>query len=352
GADFVEEAKSLSLAGVFFVKFWESSEIYTPGRIAFTGMPSGLRSAPALLARVFPAQAGPNDLRIDYLTGGLSWRADYVARLNAAGDRLDLSALVTLANSTDSDFEGATLRLVAGEVNQGAAVFKGQAYAARAEMAAMAPAQDMSQPVAAADRYVYSVERPVTLRRGETKQIPLMSAAGVTVVREYRFDGVVTGHPGQEEIGPVNAGLILELVNDPDLGLGAPLPAGTVRVYGPSQSGEDATLFLGADSIAHTPEGEKARLSLGEAFDVTARAQRTAYERLSDRSYETGQRVTVKNAKDEEVEVVLAGQMPQGWTLREESAPHEQASANRITWRITVPAGGEATFTYRIRVAN
>src|SRR3546814_19115235 len=69
----------------------------------------------SLLARVFPGQAGPNDLRLDYLTHGLSWRADYVARLNQAGDRLDLQALVTLSNATDIDFPGAHLRLVAGE---------------------------------------------------------------------------------------------------------------------------------------------------------------------------------------------------------------------------------------------
>src|SRR3546814_6957819 len=113
----------------------------------------------------------------------------------------------------------------------------------------------------------------------------------------------------QGEIGPVNAALILELANDADLGLGAPLPAGTLRVYGPggeTAGGDGAALFLGADSISHTPEGEKARVTLGEAFDVTARAERTLYEKLSDRSYETGKQITVKNAKAEAVEVVIA----------------------------------------------
>lgn len=359
GEDIVEEARVLSLAGGMVLQFADRIEINPPGRIAFTGLPAGLRSEPALLARVFPGQAGASDLQIDYLTGGLSWRADYVARLNSASDRLDLSALVTLTNATDSDFEGATLRLVAGEVNQGArpqpprpVLMAGRA----ADVANLEAAPEMSTAVAAADRYVYALQRPVTLRRGETKQIPLMSARNVKVVREYRFEGLVNGHPGLEEIGPVNAALILELENDPDLGLGAPLPAGTVRVYGPAQGasggGEDATLFLGADGIDHTPEGEEARLSLGEAFDVTARAKRTVFERLSNRSYESGQRVTVKNAKDEPVEVVLAGQMPQGWRMLEESAGHEQDSANRLLWRLTVPAGGEAELTYRIRVSN
>ena len=354
GADIVEEATVLSLAGGLVLQVGERVEINPPGRIAFTSLPAGLRSEPALLARVFPGQAGASDLQIDYLTGGLSWRADYVARLNAASDRLDLSALVTLTNATDTDFEGATLRLVAGEVNTAGPVQPPRpVLMARAEsMAAMAPAQDMAAPVAAADRYVYSVERPVTLRRGETKQIPLMSAENVKVVREYRFEGLASAYRGGPGETPVNAAIVLTLENDPDLGLGAPLPAGSVRVYGPSESGEAATLFLGADGIDHTPEGEKARLTIGEAFDVTARSELLVDERLSSSSYETGRKITVKNAKDEAVEVVVAGDLPRGWTLREESAPHELENANRIAWRLTVPAGGEAELTYRIRVSN
>lgn len=351
-----EEARVLSLAGGLVVQVGnriETVNLGDPGtRLAFTSLPPGLRSEPALLARVFPGQAGPNDLRIDYLTGGLSWQADYVARLNRTGEYLDLQALVTLTNATDSSFAGAALRLVAGEVNQGPRVFKGQQMYARGEAAmAMAPAPDMSDASAAGDRYVYTLAQPVTLRRGETKQIPLLTAQNVRVVQEYRFEGLATGHPGPEQIGPVNAALVLELANDADLGLGAPLPAGTLRVYGPA--GEDgAPLFLGADRVGHTPEGEKARVTLGAAFDVTARAERTAYERLSDRSYETGQQITVRNAKSEAVEVVVVGDMPPGWSLREESHTHDQESANRVLWRLAVPAGGETVLTYRVRVSN
>ena len=354
GEDQVSEAKVLSLAGGLVVQIGQRIETNPPGRIAFTGLPAGLRSEPALLVRVLPAQAGATELQLDYLTLGLSWQADYVARLNAAADRLDLSALVTLTNGTDSDFEGASLRLVAGEVNLGAPVFKAQ-QAARTQMVLLggqAPAADMSAPQAAGDRYVYALARPVTLKRGETKQIPLMSAPGVAVTREYRFEDLLVGLPGREEVGPVSADIRLELVNDPALGLGAPLPEGTVRVYGPAPEAGGATIFLGADGIGHTPVGEKTRLRLGSAYDVTARATRSVFERLSERSYETGQKIVVKNAKAEAVEVVVAGQLPPGWSLREESARHVLDSANRVSWRLTVPAGGETELTYRIRVSN
>src|SRR3546814_13336727 len=86
----VQEARVLSLAGGVVLQIGDRIEINPPGRIAFTGLPAGLRSKPTLLARMFPGQAGPNDLRLDYLTHGLSWRADYVARLNRAGDRPEI----------------------------------------------------------------------------------------------------------------------------------------------------------------------------------------------------------------------------------------------------------------------
>src|SRR3546814_12506773 len=101
----------------------------------------------------------------------------------------------------------------------------------------MAPAADMSQAVAAADRYVYTLGRPVTLQCGETKQIPLLTAQNVRVVREYRFEGLVAPHPGQEEIGPVNAPLILALANDAALGLGAPPPTDLLRVLDRKRGG-------------------------------------------------------------------------------------------------------------------
>ena len=351
GKETAVEAEVLSLAGGIVLRVGERIETVPPGRIAFAEVPPGLRSEPALLARLAVDDAGEQRVKLDYLTSGLSWQADYVARLNETEDRLDLTALVTLTNTTRSDYEDAVLRLVAGEVNRVSPPVAPQLEQQRMTVAAPAMAADMAgPPQGASDRYVYQVTRPVTLLRGETKQIPLMSAAAVDVRREYRFDALVSGNPGVEEVGPLSARLDLELENGAAAGLGTPLPAGVVRIYGPGPG--EQPLFLGEDRLVHTPEGEKARLTLGRAFDVTARAVRTVFERLSNRSFETGQRIVVKNAKDEAVEVLLGGVLPQGWSMLEESQPHERESANRVVWRLRVPAGGEAEVSYRIRVSN
>ena len=91
---------------------------------------------------------------------------------------------------------------------------------------------------------------------------------------------------------------------------------------------------------------------MGQAFDVTGRAKRTAYERISNKSYETGQEIILNNAKAEPVEVIVVGQMPPGWRLLAESQPHDKETANRITWTVEIPAEGVAVLNYRVRVSH
>jgi hypothetical protein len=52
------------------------------------------------------------------------------------------------------------------------------------------------------------------------------------------------------------------------------------------------------------------------------------------------------------VAVRLTGQMPPGWKMLSESAPHEAETANTLVWTLTVPAGGAATLDYRVRVSR
>src|SRR3546814_16756289 len=142
----------------------------------------------------------------------------------------------------------------------------------------------MCRSAVLAGRVVDTLGRPGNLQRGEKKQIPLRAGQNVRGGREDRVEGLVAPLPGQEEIGPVNAPLILALANDADLGLGAPLPAGTLRVYGPggeTAGGDGAALFPGPHSISHHPYGEKDALPPGAALHVHPRSERTQLDRAS-----------------------------------------------------------------------
>ncbi len=348
GEETVVEARVLSIADGLTLRIGDRIETRVPGRIVFDRLPDGVRERPTLLATIDSAAGGEAEVEINYLSGGLSWRADYVAELNEAADRLDLTGLVTLRNTSGTSFRDATLRLVAGEVNTVPVAMPRLRQEMRT-LSAVESAADFSAPVpqAISDRYLYRIDRPVTLADRETKQIVLLSAQSVAVRKTYRFETLVNAQRGVDEIGPLNATVALEMDNKTDDGLGQPLPAGIVRVYEAAPGGN---IFAGEDTIRHTAEGERIKLALGTAFDVTGEAKRTVFERISNRAYETGQKITVRNAKDDPVDVQIIGYMPPGWRLLKESAAHTAVTANKIVWIVRVPGNGSADLSYRIRV--
>lgn len=354
GEDRVYDARLLGIAEGPVVEVEGRVETAPPGRIALDALPPGLRARPTLLALVESDAAATRSLSLDYLTGGLSWRADYAAEYDATRGTLDLTGYVTLTNDSGADFMGARLRLVAGEVARA----PGEAVPLQPRMAmeasALAAPAMPAPPQAVSDRYVYTPPRTLDLRDRETKQIVLLAAEGVAAAREYRFTGLVGGQPGPEESGPVNAEIALVLQNSVEAGLGQPLPGGVLRVYetapGDADAAQAGALFTGEARLRHSAVGEEVELTLGRAFDVTGEARLTAFERLSNRSYELAREAVVRNAKDAPVAVRLIAEMPRGWRILQESAPHEAETANRIVWPLTVPAGGAATLSYRLRV--
>jgi len=357
GEETAAAAELLSVAGGVVLKIGDRIETGSPdgsmaagGRLAFGDVPAGLRRDPAVLARLVSDEAGARDLDIQYQTGGLTWQADYRAEVNAAEDRLDLTGLVNLTNTSGLAYPDARVRLVAGEVNQaGPMPLQRANVAMMAE--AMAPAPGMAAQ-AAGDQHLYEVPRPVSLADRETKQVLLLARRDVPVVKEYRFEELVAAQGGAEEIGPVSAAVAFRFDNAAAAGgPGEPLPGGIVRVYQPGGS-DGEPVFLGEDTIGHTPEGEEVRLSIARAFDVTGRARTTAYERLSNTSYRIAQEITVSNAKEEAVQVKVVGYLPPGWRMLEESRPHEAETANRIAWILDVPAGGAADVSYRMQVTR
>lgn len=347
GGEKSEEAVLLSMVGGPILEVGGRIEIDPPGRIVLLDLPAGLHAEPRLGVKLLAEEDGAQEVAFTYLSSGLSWHPDYVARLAADGESLDLEAWATLVNETGVPFQRAELRLVAGSVNRDS---RGpQPLAAARSLAAVAESAmqyDAEPPQSASDRYLFETNRKVDLLPGEQKRFLLFSREAAAIKRTYRFEGLVNAY--SERQGPSNAALKLELVNEGKEA--GPLPAGTLRVYEPTARGP--SLFVGEARINHTPVGGELDLSLGEAFDITATARRTAFERLSEQSYEFAGEVILRNAKSEEVEVEVVGNLPAGARVLEESTAHELESAQRPLWRIAVPAEGESRLTYRIRVSD
>ncbi len=353
GAEKREAATVLATNGGVVLKFADRIETGVPGRLAFSGVPDNLRDKPTLVISLTSASAGEKDLELSYLTGGLSWKADYVAELNEKDDRLDINGWVTLSNRSGTAYPNAKLQLVAGDVNLvQEELARGRPVPLMAK-AAMAEAADMSQE-ALFEYHLYTLERPTTIADNQTKQVALMSAAAVPVKKELLLEGQNYYYSGQYgELGQkLKAGVFVEFANK-GAGLGIPLPKGVVRVYKKDSKGN--AQFIGEDRIDHTPRNESVRLKLGEAFDVTADRKQTDFRKLGGTSrynyvFESAYQITIKNAKSESVTVKVSEPMPGDWQMLSESHPHTKAAANTAVWNITVPAEGKAVLTYRTMV--
>lgn len=347
GKDVETRATVLSVANGVVLEIDGRITTEIPGRVVFDSLPPGVRTQPTLAASITIETSGEVDADLSYLTNGLTWRADYVAELSDDGISIDLSAWATISNTTGTDFPNATLKLVAGDINR--AVPQPQMMRAL-ETASRGPkmaADVMQQSLAAFHLYV--IDKPVTLRDHQTKQLALLSANNVIVQTDLvsRGDSFASRGPmmGQQRKAQATRSLVFE--NTEDEGLGTPLPAGTVRVYGQDSSG--ALQLLGEDGVAHTPKGQDVRLTLGRDFDVTVVREQLEFLRASDRITISSNRITVSNAKDSAVTVRIAERMQGDWEIVEESAAHTKV-LGEAEWVVDVPAGEDVQVEYRVRV--
>ncbi|KAB2321378.1 DUF4139 domain-containing protein [Betaproteobacteria bacterium SCN1] len=352
GAETRETATVLSTNNGVVLKFADRIETGAPGRIAFPGVPDTLRDKPTLVISLLNPAAGMQHLELSYLTGGLSWRADYVAELNADDSALDLNGWVTLTNQSGAAYPNAKLQLVAGDLNR---VREAQP-SPRAMMAMAAKVADAAemQQESLFEYHLYTMQRPTTLAENQTKQVALMSATRVPVKKEFLLEGANYYYSGQYgELGQkMKVGVFVDFANKGE-GLGIPLPKGVIRVY--KQDSQGNAQFVGEDRIDHTPKNETVRLKLGDAFDVTADKKQTAFQKLAGSGrynyvFESAYEIVLKNAKPEPVTVTVREPMPGDWTMVSESLPHTQAASGTAEWKVKVPAEGQATLTYRVRV--
>ncbi|HJV68421.1 DUF4139 domain-containing protein [Ideonella sp.] len=354
GAETSETAQVLSAQEGVVLKIGDRIETGVPGRIVFDGVPSNLRDRPTLVSDLVSRRAGPQDLELSYLTGGLSWKADYVAELNADDSALELNGWVTLHNQSGTAYANAKLQLVAGDVNR----VREEMDMAKAERRVMTTAAAAPAPMAQEalfEYHLYTLNRPTTLADNQTKQVALLGASGVPVTKELLLNGAdyyyrsSVGEIGQK----LKAGVYVEFANRESAHLGQPLPKGVVRVYKRDSAGN--AQFVGEDRIDHTPKNETVRLHLGDAFDVTADKKQTDFRRrepANKASYvmESAYEIVLRNAKPEAVTVTVREPIPGDWQMLEQSQPHKKVAAGTAEWRIKVPAEGSTTLKYRVLV--
>lgn len=322
----------LSTNSGMIVRDHEGKILINPnGRVALPKMIDGLYLRPTLNWLV-SAKGGSQECEISYLTGGLSWTADYVLLLTDIGNAADLNGWVTLNNNSGATFKNAQLKLVAGDVNL-VRPMMARALGAGGPADGMEPSPAMTQENLA-DYHMYTLQRPTDIADRQTKQLALMSASLVPTRTKYYYTG---GN---------RVSVFVEFKNDEASKLGIPLPAGRMRVF--KRDSKGIPQFIGEDSISHTAKNEELKINIGSAFDIVGEETQLAF-RNYERYNEMDMKVEIRNRKDTPVEVIVERYAYGDWEITQSSAKYEKRGNNTYRFVIRCEPNSVNAVTWTIR---
>ncbi|MGD2095064.1 MAG: hypothetical protein PVH77_08675, partial [Phycisphaerales bacterium] len=261
-----------------------------PGQPLFPSLADDTILKPTIHWVINTNKSGKLDAELNYITGGMSWKADYNMLAGEKGDKLDVIGWVTMDNQSGKTFENARIKLMAGDVSK---IQPDQERYAYAGMKLAMEAASMPAPVSekAFDEYhLYTLNRPATLHDRETKQVEFLRAEGVDSQRLYVYDGAKIDYRRyrgwtsdnirrNREYGTESnpkVWVMKEFENSEENNLGIPLPRGVVRFYRRDDDGQ--LEFTGENIIDHTPKDETVRVYTGNAFDLVGERKRTHYQ--------------------------------------------------------------------------
>lgn len=290
-------------------------------------------------------------LRLAFLTGGMGWNASYSMLVDRDDGSARIDGYATIANNSGTRWEDAAVQLMAGTVNvDGGGGRRGAREMAMVARAAADQAPSLSRE-AFSGYHLYDVDVPLTLATGSRHRVRLMGADRVPVTREYVLPGEISYYQQMSEPRRQEA-VIRYRVRRPEGTSFAdlPLPAGTVRVFQRDDQGR--VQLLGADGIPNSPAREELVLTVGRAFDIGGTRTQTDFRRPEGDVRESDWEVELVNRTDADVTVQVLERIDGDWEILESSHEPRQLSAHRVRFDVPVPAGGEATLTYRVRVEN
>jgi len=329
-----------------------------PGQPIFPALGDDTILKPMLDWIIRSGEAAKFDAELSYVTGGMTWSADYNVVAPETGDMLDLVGWVTLDNQSGKQFDHAHIKLMAGDVNK---VRQPQGMAVGGFVSDGINFLDPRVTERSFEDYhLYSLPLPTTLHDRETKQVEFLRGSGISSKRLYVYDGMSVNQNqyGNQDLRQVqqygtesnpHVWIMREFVNSEANHLGMPLPKGRLRFYRRDQDGQ--LEFTGENEIDHTPKDETLRVYTGNAFDITGQRKQTHYQMQgpypngwADESFE----IKLRNHKKEPATVRVVEHLYRwhNWVITQESDSHHQTDSRTIEYEVTLEPNQEKTVTY------
>lgn len=293
-------------------------------------------SGPKLVWRVNSSAGRSVPVEVSYLTGGLTWHAEYVAVQDAGGSSMDIQGWATVENSSGETYEDARVKLIAGAIHRAAGPRPPMPYDTMMRTEAMA-SQKLSER-GFSEYHLYELPDRATIANNEVKQLGLMRARGVKTTRKYVYDA---------EKNADQVMTTLEFQNEASSGIGIPLPAGVVRVYQRDQDG--ALEFTGEDRIQHTAKNETARVAVGGVFDVAVERKQTDFKQISNRESEYTVEIVLRNHRSKAIDVTVVEHAYGDWEIVRSSLPATKKDATSFEFSARCAPERPTTVSYTLR---
>lgn len=307
-------------------------------RISLPALPEDLVMTPTLTWLLDNnRKAGMHRLEITYLTGGLTWHAEYTALMNETNTEMTLSGWATIDNRSGATYDNASITLVAGDPNR---VSSPQPMMARKSMMQLERANAAPQfnEQNLFEYHTYTLDRRATIVDKASVQLTLFKDTTGNISKQYVYDGMMAPQGVQTRI---------RFQNKENMGFGKPIPRGTIRLY--QQDAQGKPQFVGEDRVKDLPRDETVYLTVGRAFDLAGERIQTNSRALSKRSREEQIRVVLRNHTDEDVSIRVVEHLNnQTWSISESSNPYERLNAHTIEFIVPVQTDGEVEVTYTV----
>ena len=337
GAETREQARVLAANGGIVLQIGNRIEVLRddglPVRVIFDKVPENLRARPTLSVTLQADRAGRVPAQLSYLTPGLGWTSDYVMLFDEAKGAIDMQGWITLTNSTGTSYRNADVLLVAGSPNRG-----NRGFGALGASTIDEAGTETGPRERLGDYYLYPLAERTTIANAQQKQVSFLDVKGSPARKTYEW----TNNWLQTQAEPRSAASVLKFSTSRNGGLGDQLPAGTIRVYMRDARGDPQ--FIGESRVDAAPMGSQMSIRTGDAFDVKGSAVVVERQRISGRRWRTTMRYDFTNARPQPVTIDLAQNGLWGDVrILEQSLAGERVSAERMEWKVPVPANGKAS---------
>ncbi|MCR1950928.1 MULTISPECIES: DUF4139 domain-containing protein [Clostridium] len=235
------------------------------------------------------------EIKAYYLTDNIRWSSSYTIILYEK--TLEIHSWFNLINKSGIDYNNATLKVIAGDVNLAYKnLYISNTPIQSTKLESSTPITDIE----IADYYIYTVPGKYNFLNNTIKRIKNFYKNGIIYSKLYDF--------GYESI---NANIIIKFQNTAENNLGFPFPSGNINSY----TRFDGNLeFVGGSTIKDIAKDREVSYIMGKAFDVTSQRKIITYQKYKDYILKEVQYI-ITNTKDESIPIKICEPIFAPWEM-------------------------------------